>query len=116
MRWTRQAAVIGAAAVTATMWSSMALGGSAGATTGGNPYAPDHNAPYRHGAVPTLGQFGLMQGYEQANPAAAAATGPRTLSFGGGIDGIGVTSAKPRSTWCSGGPSGGRRARAPAAT
>jgi hypothetical protein len=99
MRGMRQAAVIGAAAMAATVWGSLALGGAAGAAgapASGNPFSPEQNAPYRHGAVPTLEQNALMQQYAQANPATALTIGPKTLSFGGGIDGIGVTSAKPK--------------------
>jgi hypothetical protein len=57
-----------------------------------NPYSPAYQHPYRHGAVPTLAQGAKMKSYAAAHPQATAATGPETLSYGGGIDGIGVLS------------------------
>src|SRR3954452_16507129 len=57
-----------------------------------NPYAPAHGHPYRHGAVPTQETNTKMKARQHAN---LAATGPKTLSYGGGVDGIGVTSGKP---------------------
>jgi serine protease len=57
----------------------------------GNPYAPAYQHSYRHGALPTVNQLNLMQAYQHAHPNIAAASA-NTLSFGGGIDGIGVTS------------------------
>lgn len=57
----------------------------------GNPYAPAYQHSYRHGAVPTVTQLNLMRAYQHAHPNIAAASA-NTLSFGGGIDGIGVTS------------------------
>ncbi|MGV9563577.1 putative Ig domain-containing protein [Streptomyces sp. NPDC003480] len=57
-----------------------------------NPYSPAYQHPYRHGAVPTLQQHAKMKSWAAAHPAATAATGPQTLSYGGGVDGIGVQS------------------------
>jgi len=57
-----------------------------------NPYSPAYQHQYRHGVVPTVGQLAKMKSYAAAHPQAAAATGPETLSYGGGIDGIGVMS------------------------
>ncbi|HEX4703886.1 MAG TPA: Ig domain-containing protein [Pseudonocardiaceae bacterium] len=58
-----------------------------------NPYNPAYQHSYRHGAVPTVQQSAKMRAFQQANPAVAAAN---TLAFGGGIDGIGVTSGTPK--------------------
>lgn len=58
-----------------------------------NPYSPANGHAYRHGAVPTIGQLNKMKAYQNAHP---DVTGPNTLSFGGGIDGIGVTSGTPK--------------------
>ncbi len=57
-----------------------------------NPYSPTYNHPYRHGAEPTITQQAKIKAYAQTHPA----TGPNTLSYGGGIDGIGVTSGTPK--------------------
>ncbi|MEV6010057.1 putative Ig domain-containing protein [Streptomyces sp. NPDC051976] len=56
-----------------------------------NPYSPAYGHSYRHGVVPTLAQNSKMKAWA-AHQASPAATGPETLSYGGGIDGIGVQS------------------------
>jgi serine protease len=66
--------------------------GSAGSAVAGNPYSPANGHAYRHGVVPTVGTQAKMDAYAAAHPGVAAATGPQTLSYGGGIDGIGVQS------------------------
>ncbi|HWS70144.1 MAG TPA: hypothetical protein VN325_45865, partial [Steroidobacteraceae bacterium] len=87
------------------------------ATDAINPHSPRYGHPYRHGVHPTRETHEKMKAWEAANrgvarpadaehkergsvgatqPAiAAAATGPETLSFGGGVDSIGVTSGAP---------------------
>ncbi|HLI69759.1 MAG TPA: carbohydrate binding domain-containing protein [Ktedonobacteraceae bacterium] len=67
--------------------------GNPAVTTVTNPYSPAYGHSYRHGAVPTIAQLRKMQAYETVHP---QATGPNTLTYGGGIDGIGVTSGTPR--------------------
>jgi serine protease len=58
-----------------------------------NPYSPQYQHPYRHGAVPTRAQNAKMKAWAKTHAATlATATGPETLSYGGGIDGIGVQS------------------------
>jgi serine protease len=59
-----------------------------------NPYSPAYQHSYRHGTVPTIAQLNKMKYYQQANPGSSAAS--NTLSYGGGIDGIGVTSGKEK--------------------
>ncbi len=88
------------------------------ATDAINPHSPRYGHPYRHGVHPTRETYEKMKAWEAANrgvvrpadaehkgrgsvgatePAiAAAATGPETLSFGGGVDSIGVTSGAPK--------------------
>ncbi|WP_063774246.1 putative Ig domain-containing protein [Streptacidiphilus rugosus] len=56
-----------------------------------NPYSPATGHAYRHGVIPTIGQNAKMKSWD-ASHASPAATGPETLSYGGGIDGIGVQS------------------------
>ncbi|MFJ9843475.1 putative Ig domain-containing protein [Kitasatospora sp. NPDC101155] len=59
-----------------------------------NPYSPAYQHPYRHGAMPTIAQNDKMKQWASTHQesTAGAATGPQTLSYGGGIDGIGVQS------------------------
>ncbi|MFD5463938.1 putative Ig domain-containing protein [Kitasatospora sp. NPDC127059] len=59
-----------------------------------NPYSPAYQHPYRHGVMPTIAQNEKMKQWASTHqePSAGAATGPQTLSYGGGIDGIGVQS------------------------
>jgi serine protease len=71
--------------------------GAASASTGpaaspvSNPYSPAYQHAYRHGVVPTVGQYQKMRQWRQTHPGAAAAASANDLNYGGGIDGIGVT-------------------------
>ena len=84
--------------------------GPAKSGAGANPYAPWHDHAYRHGAVPTREAAQRMRAWEASmRVRGAAAVSPTILAFGGGIDGIGVTSGVPRvylvfygSQWTSG--------------
>jgi serine protease len=59
-----------------------------------NPYSPQANGHgYRHGAFANRDTNSKMHAWTHAN---IAATGPQTLSYGGGVDGIGVTSGTPK--------------------
>ena len=66
--------------------------------TTNNPYSPAYGHPYRHGVFPTREAHSRMKQYEalHATSTATAATGTETLSYGGGVDGIGVTSGTPK--------------------
>ena len=63
-----------------------------------NPYSPAHGHGYRHGVVPTRERHLKMKAWARRHAAVVggAATGPNTLSYGGGVDGIGVTSGKEK--------------------
>uniref|UniRef100_UPI00384A9B80 PKD domain-containing protein n=1 Tax=Dyella ginsengisoli TaxID=363848 RepID=UPI00384A9B80 len=63
-----------------------------------NPYSPANGHAYRHGVVPTREAHVRMQQYRALHAASqtTAATGTETLSYGGGVDGIGVTSGTPK--------------------
>ena len=64
-----------------------------------NPYSPRYGHPYRHGPVPTRTAHARMQLWwnsHQVTQVFSPGTGSQTLSFGGGIDGIGVTSGTPQ--------------------
>jgi PKD repeat protein len=102
---------------------SFAFAGSAVAKEAGNatdalnPHSPRYGHPYRHGVHPTRETHEKMKAWEAAHPgvvrradgepkeggsggatqpSVAATTGPETLSFGGGVDSIGVTSGSPK--------------------
>jgi serine protease len=53
-----------------------------------NPYSPAYHHAYRQGAVPTKSQLGKMRGWLSSHPQPASS---RNLRYGGGVDGIGVT-------------------------
>ena len=63
-----------------------------------NPYAPSYGHAYRHGAVPTREALGRMHQYDNLHAASPSGktTSGKTLSYGGGVDGIGVTSGTPK--------------------
>ncbi|MBV1776418.1 PKD domain-containing protein [Burkholderiaceae bacterium DAT-1] len=66
-----------------------------------NPESPRYAHPWRHGVVPTLEQHGKMQAWRQLMQStkgisAAATNSTKTLSFNGGVNGIGVTSGTPK--------------------
>jgi len=94
------AAAASFALVTAVSWAATgsasaaavpASSNPAAASTATNPYSPAYQHPYRHGALPTISQLAKMKSYA-AGHASPQVTGPETLSYGGGIDGIGVQS------------------------
>ncbi|SRR6266436_9093457 len=96
---------------TAAFIGCLAAAGSLAAGEGlaENPYAPAYGHPYRHGAVPTREAAQQMRDWE-ASRSAAHRRRSKILAFGGGIDGIGVTSGTPKvylvfygSQWTSGG-------------
>ncbi|OLB75129.1 MAG: hypothetical protein AUI14_21760 [Actinobacteria bacterium 13_2_20CM_2_71_6] len=80
--------------------SALVAGGLAATSTAqaatGNPYAPSYQHPYRNGAMPTRQAHGQMQAYRAAHPDAIPAASAANLRFGGGVDGIGVTTGKPK--------------------
>ena len=53
-----------------------------------NPYSPAYQHSYRHGAVPAIAQLGKMKAYQFTQHIVSS----NTLTYGGGIDNIGVTS------------------------
>ena len=56
-----------------------------------DPYAPAHHHKYRHGAVPTISRLAKMRAWALAHPGVNPALNSSALSYGGGVDGIGVT-------------------------
>jgi serine protease len=74
-----QAAATGAQAVAATHHVAVK-----------NPYSPQYKHPYRYGAVPTRQQLVKIRHWNATHPGIPAASA-NNLNYGGGIDGIGVT-------------------------
>jgi Putative Ig domain len=56
-----------------------------------DPYSPMYKHPYRHGALPTRSQFTKMHTWALRHPSLTPALNSMALSFGGDVDGIGVT-------------------------
>ncbi|MFL6161321.1 MAG: hypothetical protein ACJ74U_03755 [Jatrophihabitantaceae bacterium] len=94
----RTGAALGVASLAALAFTGIAAAGSAEATSPApasnvaNPYSPAAGHAYRHGVIPTVGQQQKMDAYAKSHPSVITATGPQTLSYGGGVDGIGVQS------------------------
>jgi hypothetical protein len=59
-----------------------------------NPYSPQSGHEYRYGVVPTRECADKMDQWESAHSYAAPLSD--TLAYGGGVDGVGVTSGEPR--------------------
>jgi serine protease len=55
-----------------------------------NPYSPAYHHPYRHGVVPMVARQRQMDRWARSHPQPRLSA--RNLRYGGGIDGIGVTS------------------------
>jgi serine protease len=79
-----------------------------------DPYSPLHNHPYRHGVIPTRARLAKMRAWAIAHPSINPALNASALSFGGGVDGIGVTTGAPKvylvfwgTQWGTQGSSGG---------
>jgi hypothetical protein len=78
-------AAFGLAAAAPAMAQSHASGGHGVV----NPYSPAYHHGYRHGFVPTIPRLKLMQRWDRSH---GISTSADDLNYGGGIDGIGVTS------------------------
>jgi hypothetical protein len=95
----RSTAILGAAGLATLALTGIATAATANAaapanpaSSTANPYSPANGHAYRHGVIPTVSQQAKMNAYAKAHPSTVTATGPQTLSYGGGIDGIGVQS------------------------
>src|ERR1700724_705081 len=86
--FTMSAALALAAGTLATATAATAATMPAPAT--GNPSSPAYHHTYRHGVIPTLAVAAKMRSWAAAPPAVRALS-PNDLNYGGGIDGIGVT-------------------------
>ena len=62
-----------------------------------NPYSPRYQHEYRHGALPTIGVAESMKQWSRSHAtqnSLTAATNAKTLSYGGGVGGVGVMSGQ----------------------
>jgi hypothetical protein len=88
------------AALTAAAAMALTAGGASASTVHSapvtNPYSPAYGHPYRHGVVPTTSTARAMRQWAGAHPQAAQAAqaSANDLNYGGGIDGIGVTTGQ----------------------
>ncbi|MFG2041671.1 putative Ig domain-containing protein [Dactylosporangium sp. NPDC048998] len=98
-RWAARIGLASLSSLTLVTGAIVALAAPAQAAPP-NPYSPAYAHPYRHGAVPTREVNDQMRGYEAAHPGTAApatpAVGSGNLRYGGGVDGIGVTTGAPK--------------------
>src|SRR3954451_17902363 len=86
-------AAVGAAATLTALAVPAGATPTPGTSPVKNPYSPAYGHAYRHGVTPTVAQQAKMNSWAKQHAATtAAATGPQTLSDGGGVDGIGVQS------------------------
>ena len=89
----RSATAAFAAAVAVAGMAVAAGGASASARPAApvtNPYSPAYHHSYRHGVTPTRSQYQKMRQWAASHHQAAALSA-NDLNYGGGIDGIGVT-------------------------
>src|SRR5439155_18040034 len=94
-RWVARAGLAALSAL-ALGAAGLAFAGNASADATGNPYSPAYQHGYRHGAVPTRQALADMGRFKAAHPLAAPAAGSGQLHYGGAVDGIGVTTGKPK--------------------
>jgi putative Ig domain-containing protein len=92
-RWAVRGSAAAFTAVALTAGMQMAVTGGATASTHHpasvvNPYSPAYHHAYRHGVTPTLSRLREMNRWARNHPRNASAN---DLNYGGGIDGIGVT-------------------------
>ena len=90
--FTLLASVLVLAAFTPYVFAASTAHTSTGSAAAVNPYSPAYQHTYRHGVVPTIVQANKMKAYQQSHATPQAPAAANTLSYGGGIDGIGVTS------------------------
>ena len=98
-RWATRgsAAAFTAVALAAGMQTALAGGAQASPHQATNrvvnPYSPAYHHAYRHGVVPAIPQQKKMLRWDRNHPRNASAN---DLNYGGGIDGIGVTTGQEK--------------------
>ncbi|HYB89198.1 MAG TPA: hypothetical protein VEC76_20295 [Streptosporangiaceae bacterium] len=101
-RWAARGSTAAVAALALAAGTQVTAAGAQAATGAGhpaaqNPYSPAYRHPYRQGVIPTRPQLTKMRTWARshAGPAPPAAS-PNDLNYGGGIDGIGVTTGQEK--------------------
>jgi hypothetical protein len=98
-RWVTHGGLTLAAVLTLVAGSQVAVTAAQAATAGAapvtNPYSPAYHHSYRHGVIPTRAVAAKMRNWAKAHPNAPQASA-NNLNYGGGIDGIGVTTGKEK--------------------
>ncbi len=84
------AALVAASGLAVAADGAYASAGRPAAAPVSNPYSPAYSHAYRHGVTPTISQYQKMQQWARSHHQAALASA-NDLNYGGGIDGIGVT-------------------------
>ena len=85
-----------AASAVALALGCIAAGSAFAGDSTDNPYSPAYGHAYRHGVVPTREAWEHMKEYASQNATPGGGAGSKTLIYGGGVDGIGVTSGAPK--------------------
>ncbi len=93
-RWVTHGGLTVAAALTLAAGALAAVTGAQAAATRAapvsNPYSPAYHHSYRHGVIPTIAVEAKMGQWARAHPNVPQVSA-NDLNYGGGIDGIGVT-------------------------
>ncbi len=93
-RWATQGGLTIAAALSLLAGTQAAVTQAQAATIGpapvSNPYSPAYHHSYRHGVIPTTAVAAKMRSWAKTHPNTIQASA-NDLNYGGGIDGIGVT-------------------------
>ena len=99
-RWATRGSLAAVTALTLATGMQAAVTGAQAAVTSPavhhppavtNPYSPAYHHSYRVGVVPTIPRLAKMRQWARSHPGAVAAASANDLNYGGGIDGIGVT-------------------------
>ena len=97
--WRALGVVAGACLAPLAIFGVQATSAAATSATTSNPYSPALGHAYRHGVVPTIQQLAKMKAWAAGHIGIGGLPvnfGSETLSYGGGVDGIGVTSSTPK--------------------
>ena len=100
-RWACRGGTAALAAMALGAGMQVAVTGAQAAAAGppatANPYSPAYHHSYSQGVIPTRPQLAKMRTWARSHPGSAApAASPNDLNYGGGIDGIGVTTGQEK--------------------